>query len=221
MDHIVDNLLQENSAEFDRYFELLVEWNDKFNLTAITDREGVFVKHFKDSLLGERFVKENAKVLDIGAGAGFPSLPIKIVRPDIDLTLVDSVGKKVTVLSEVIGALNLKSAKALHLRAEDIKEREFYDCVLSRAVANLSTLAEYCLPFVKKGGYFVAYKSSDCAEEIAGAENAIKILGGKVESVERLPLDEQTERCFVIIKKVEITPKKYPRGKNLPRKTPL
>lgn len=221
MEHSVDKLIAENREAFEQYYQLLVEWNEKFNLTAITDREEVFVKHFRDSLLGEQFIPEGASVLDIGAGAGFPSLPIKIARPDIELTLIDSVGKKVTFLNEVISSLNVKNAKALHVRAEDIKEREGFDCVVSRAVANLSTLAEYCLPFVRVGGTFVSYKAFDCEEEVTLAGNAVKILGGAIERVEKLTLDDQTGRSFVIIKKVEKTAKKYPRGKNLPRKTPL
>lgn len=221
MTNRVDNLIEENSLAFNRYYELLVEWNEKFNLTAITEREEVFVKHFRDSLLGEGFIPRNASVLDIGAGAGFPSLPIKIARPDIALTMIDSVGKKVTFLQEVIASLSLTDATAIHTRAEDIKNREGFDCVVSRAVASLSTLAEYCLPFVKVGGIFLAYKADNCEEEVESAKKAIAILGGGEVTVIKEKLDEATNRSFVLIKKVRATPPKYPRGKNLPRKTPL
>lgn len=221
MTNRVDKLIEEKSEKFSNYYDLLVEWNEKFNLTAITEKDEVFVKHFRDSLLGERFVPENARVLDIGAGAGFPSLPIKIARPDVRLTMIDSVGKKVTFLQEVISALGLTDASAIHTRAEDIREREGFDCVVSRAVASLSTLSEYCLPFVKVGGIFLAYKADNCEEEVESAKKAIAILGGGRITVVKESLDEETQRSFVIIEKVKATPSRYPRGKNLPRKSPL
>ena len=206
---------------FEKYYRLLAEWNQKFNLTAITERDEVFVKHFADSLLGEEFVGENASVLDVGTGAGFPSLPIKIVRDDISLTLVDSLQKRINFLNCVLSELDIKKAEALHARAEDLSCRETFDCAVSRAVAPLSTLCEYCLPFVKTGGTFIAYKAENCEEEVASASKAAEILGGGRAEIFKRRLDENTERSFVIIRKVRPTPAAYPRGKNLPRKSPL
>lgn len=221
MEQSIEKLISDNAEKFEKYYNMLVEWNQKFNLTAITDREGVFVKHFADSLLGERYVPQNATVLDVGTGAGFPSLPVKIARPDVRLTLNDSLQKRIGFLNEVVAALGLQDVQTIHARAEDLKERDYYDVVLSRAVAPLNILAEYCLPFVRVGGKFVAYKAEDCAEEVTAAENAIKTLGGKLLSVDKIRLDENTVRAFVVVEKTRKTDKKYPRGKNLPRKAPL
>ncbi len=214
-------MLNARSASFDTYYRLLTEWNEKFNLTAITERNAVYVKHFADSLLGEYLVPENATLLDIGAGAGFPSLPIKIVRNDVTLTMVDSLKKRVNFLSCLIDELKLDKTTALHARAEDLNCRGSYDCVVARAVAPLNTLCEYCLPFVKTGGIFIAYKAGDCEEETAAAKNAVKILGGDKADIIKRRLDDDTVRSLVVIGKVTDSPAKYPRGKNLPRKSPL
>ena len=214
-------MLNARSASFDIYYRLLTEWNEKFNLTAITERNAVYVKHFADSLLGEYLVPENATLLDIGAGAGFPSLPIKIVRDDVTLTMVDSLKKRVNFLSCLIDELKLDKTTALHARAEDLNCRGSYDCVVARAVAPLNTLCEYCLPFVKTGGIFIAYKAGDCEEETAAAKNAVKILGGDKADIIKRRLDDDTVRSLVVIGKVTDSPAKYPRGKNLPRKSPL
>lgn len=214
-------MLNARSASFDTYYRLLTEWNEKFNLTAITERNAVYVKHFADSLLGEYLVPENATLLDIGAGAGFPSLPIKIVRDDVRLTMVDSLKKRVNFLSCLIDELKLDKTTALHARAEDLNCRGSYDCVVARAVAPLNTLCEYCLPFVKTGGIFIAYKAGDCEEETAAAKNAVKILGGDKADIIKRRLDDDTVRSLVVIGKVTDSPAKYPRGKNLPRKSPL
>lgn len=214
-------MLNARSASFDTYYRLLTEWNEKFNLTAITERNAVYVKHFADSLLGEYLVPENATLLDIGAGAGFPSLPIKIVRDDVTLTMVDSLKKRVNFLSCLIDELKLDKTTALHARAEDLNCRGSYDCVVARAVAPLNTLCEYCLPFVKTGGIFIAYKADDCEEETAAAKNAVKILGGDKADIIKRRLDDDTVRSLVVIGKVTDSPAKYPRGKNLPRKSPL
>ncbi|MBQ8882285.1 MAG: 16S rRNA (guanine(527)-N(7))-methyltransferase RsmG [Clostridia bacterium] len=211
----------ENAEKFEKYYELLVEWNNKFNLTAITERDEVKVKHFADSLVANRFIKSGDKVLDIGAGAGFPSLPIKIIRDDIDLTMLDSVNKKVGFLSEVISALNLNNARAIHTRVEDYGQKESFDIVLSRAVASLNTLCEYALPFVKVGGLFIAYKSEKTDEEVALAKSAIEILGGEIIEITTETVADGITRRLVVIKKVSSSPKKYPRGKNLPRVKPL
>lgn len=214
-------MLNARSASFDTYYRLLTEWNEKFNLTAITERNAVYVKHFADSLLGEYLVPENATLLDIGAGAGFPSLPIKIVRDDVTLTMVDSLKKRVNFLSCLIDELKLDKTTALHARAEDLNCRGSYDCVVARAVAPLNTLCEYCLTFVKTGGIFIAYKAGDCEEETAAAKNAVKILGGDKADIIKRRLDDDTVRSLVVIGKVTDSPAKYPRGKNLPRKSPL
>ena len=204
-------MLNARSASFDTYYRLLTEWNEKFNLTAITERNAVYVKHFADSLLGEYLVPENATLLDIGAGAGFPSLPIKIVREDVTLTMVDSLKKRVNFLSCLIDELKLDKTTALHARAEDLNCRGSYDCVVARAVAPLNTLCEYCLPFVKTGGIFIAYKAGDCEEETAAAKNAVKILGGDKADIIKRRLDDDTVRSLVVIGKVADSPAKYPK----------
>ena len=221
MEQRIFEMLNARSASFDTYYRLLTEWNEKVNLTAITERNAVYVKHFADSLLGEYLVPENATLLDIGAGAGFPSLPIKIVREDVTLTMVDSLKKRVNFLSCLIDELKLDKTTALHARAEDLNCRGSYDCVVARAVAPLNTLCEYCLPFVKTGGIFIAYKAGDCEEETAAAKNAVKILGGDKADIIKRRLDDDTVRSLVVIGKVTDSPAKYPRGKNLPRKSPL
>lgn len=221
MNEKIRDIIKNHEREYEKYYSLLVEWNGKFNLTAITDRSEVYVKHFADSLLGEPFIPENARVLDVGTGAGFPSLPVKIARPDIKLTLNDSLLKRIGFLREVISELGLTGVETIHSRAEDLTDREYYDCVVSRAVAPLNVLCEYCLPFVKPGGTFIAYKADECEEETAAAANAIAVLGGNAARIEKVRLDENTVRSLVIIEKRRPTPGKYPRGKNLPRKSPL
>ena len=209
-------------SQFEKYCSLLVEWNEKINLTAITEKDEVFTKHFVDSLIGEEFIKKNATVIDIGTGAGFPSLPIKIVREDINLTLNDCLNKRLIFLNEIINKLGLKNVSTLHSRAEDLNKNVKYDYALSRAVASLNTLSEYCLPFVKEGGYFIAYKSKDIDEELKNSEKAIEILGGKIEEVKEIEIpNTDIVRKLVFIKKIKQTPNKYPRGKNLPKTKPL
>ena len=166
---------------FKLYYELLTEWNGKFNLTAITEKQDVEIKHFADSLAAIDIISGN--IIDIGAGAGFPSVPLKIVNPSLKVTMADSSNKRITFLNEVIEKLELKDIKAVHIRAEDIKEREYYDFAVARAVAPLCTLVEYLLPFVKVGGKMIAYKSDNIKDEIEQAKNAVKILGGaKIET---------------------------------------
>ena len=208
--------------KFEQYYSLLVEWNEKINLTAITDYNEVFVKHFVDSLIGEKFIKKDATVIDIGTGAGFPSLPIKIVREDISLTLNDCLNKRLIFLNEVINKLGLKKVRTLHSRAEDLNKKEKYDYAVSRAVASLNTLVEYCLPFVKVGGYFIAFKSIGTNEEISDSKKAIEILGGEIEEIKEISIpDTDIVRRLIFIKKVKESPEKYPRGKNLPKTKPL
>lgn len=207
--------------KFDLYYDLLVSWNEKFNLTSVTDREKVELLHFKDSILASDIIPNNSAVLDIGSGAGFPAIPLKIVRNDIDVTMVDSVNKKVTFLNEVISSLKLSGIKAIHKRIEDLNKEEKYDVVTSRAVAPLNVLVEYCLPFVKIGGFMLAYKSTQISEELDNAKKAIDILGGKLEEIKQIELNEEIIRNFVIIKKIKESPKGYPRGGNKPRLKPI
>lgn len=214
-----------NLPEFKKYYSMLVEWNEKINLTAITNEDEVYVKHFLDSIIGEKFFPQNASVIDVGAGAGFPSLPLKIARADLSVVMLDSLNKRINFLNEVVKELDLKKIKSVHGRAEDfannVEYREKFDCATARAVAKLSTLAEYCLPFVKIGGTFVAYKSNEIDHEIEESKGAISILGGKIEKVEKIKLSEDVVRTFIIIKKIKQTSKKYPRGSNKPKLLPL
>lgn len=202
------------------YYNLLKEWNEKFNLTAITEKDKIELLHFKDSILPEDLIKQNATVLDIGSGAGFPAIPLKIVRDDLDITMVDSLNKRVTFLNEVISKLNLERAKAVHKRAEDLDKNVKYDVVTARAVAPMRVLCEYCIPFVKKGGIMLAYKSEEVEEELNQAQKAIDVLGGKLLKTETRNLGEIV-RKFVIIEKVKESPLSYPRGGNKPRLKPL
>ena len=218
---------------FEKYYELLIEKNKVMNLTAITDKEDVIVKHFIDSIalipyLTDKGINTNneLKIIDIGTGAGFPGLPLKIMMPDVKFTLLDSLNKRVSFLNEVIDELELKDIEALHGRAEDYasdnKYREKYDICVSRAVANLSTLSEYCIPFVKEDGFFISYKAGESEEEINNSKNAIKILGGKINKVEEFVLPgTDASRVFVFIRKLELTDKKYPRKAGVPAKKPL
>lgn len=201
------------------YYNILIEWNEKFNLTAITEKEEVLIKHFADSIAAVDIIK--GKVLDIGAGAGFPSLPLKIFNPDIELVMIDSLNKRITFLNEIIKKLELKNAEAIHSRAEDYKEKGKFDFVVARAVAHLPTLLEYMMPFVKVGGKAVCYKSDGIDKEIDEAKKAVKVLGGESVEIQTFMLDENTPRKLVIIKKVRETPKNYPRSGNKPRTSPI
>ena len=210
--------------QFEQYYNLLIEWNNKFNLTAITDEDEVIEKHFLDSVLPKTLFNENAKVIDIGAGAGFPSIPLKIMRPDLSFILIDSVNKKVTFINEVISKLKLNNTTAIHTRIEDLAVnpayRECFDVCVSRAVARLNTLVEYSLPFVKLGGDMLAYKSKQIDDEIKEAKKAISILGGTIKELAVNNFDDN-DRNVVVINKTSTTPAKYPRPKNLPRTKPL
>lgn len=211
--------------KFEIYFKELIDYNTKVNLTAITDKQDVYIKHFFDSCLASEFIPNNAKVVDIGTGAGFPGVPLKIIRKDIKLNLVDSLNKRITFLNYLQQKLDVEY-NTYHSRAEDfcssIQNRENFDVVVSRAVAKLNTLAEYCLPLVKIGGLFIAYKGGDVEQEVQESLNAIKTLGGQVEVIKNFDLPmEKGSRTLVIIKKIKQTPKIYPRGKNLPKIKPL
>ena len=213
---------EEKLNKLNEFYKNLIFYNNSFNLTNITEENDVFIKHFLDSIYPQYLIKENSSVLDIGAGAGFPSLPLKIYRPDLKITMIDSLNKRVNFLKEMISVLNLKDITATHTRAEDfaLKNRESFDYVIVRAVAKLNTLVEYALPFLKLQGELLAYKGSEVEEEILQCESALKILGGKIERVEKFEL-EGNSRSIVVIKKNSQTPAKYPRGKNLPKLKPL
>lgn len=219
--------------QFIRYYELLAEWNTFMNLTSITDYEEVVLKHFTDSLsLVKAFPdhdllsEKELSVIDVGTGAGFPAIPLKIAFPKMKITMLDSLNKRIKFLNEVILQLELTDITALHGRAEDAARqsglRENYDLCVSRAVAKLSTLSEYCLPFVRKGGYFIPYKSEKTESELAEAKRALSVLGGKVirETEFYLP-DSDIYRKLIVIEKSAITPMKYPRKAGLPAKEPL
>lgn len=217
-------LREEYAAQFYTFKKLLQEHNKMYNLTAVCDDEGIYYKHFLDSVAGEEFFERGAKVAEIGSGAGFPSLPLKIIRDDLNFTLIESTGKKCNFLNAAVDKLGLKGVQVQNIRAEDgarnAKLREKFDVCCARAVASLNTLAEYCLPYVKKGGRFIAYKG-DCTDEIEGAKNAIEILGGEIENIVRYELENCGKRTLIIVKKVSATPKKYPRGNGKERKQPL
>lgn len=210
---------------FEKYFNLLIEYNQKFNITAITDKKEVYVKHFIDSILVvDKFItKENLSMIDVGSGGGFPAIPVKIMRDDLSLTLLEATGKKCEFLKTVVKELGLKNVTVINDRAETLAKnenyREKFDICSARAVARLNTLCEYCMPFVKVDGNFIAYKG-DAEEEVTEALNAVKILGGKVEKSYLYELDG-AKRTLVKIKKTKNTDKKYPRGNGKERKNPL
>ncbi|MDO5448186.1 MAG: 16S rRNA (guanine(527)-N(7))-methyltransferase RsmG [Clostridia bacterium] len=220
------DLSEEQLEQFDIYAENLVYWNERINLTAITDPEGIVKKHFIDSLALLKYcdIKSGAKMIDVGTGAGFPGLVIKIARPDVEITLMDSTQKKLSVIEDILGKLEL-DANIIHARAEeaghDENLRESFDFATARAVSNLRDLTEYCLPFVTIGGSFISLKGADAKEEAKTAEHAIEVLGGKIANFDEYELDGCGERAIIKISKVSKTPANYPRPKGKMQKQPL
>lgn len=218
-------LISERKEIFEEFKNLLLEYNEKFNLTSICSEKDIYIKHFIDSILPEKYFDAGASVVEIGSGGGFPSIPLKIVREDLKFTLIESTGKKCQFLETVVDKLYLKSVQVLNIRAEEgaRKEnlREKFDISTARAVARMNTLCEYCLPFVKVGGKFIIFKGN-CEEEIKESKGALKILGGEIENIEKYTLpDDGGERNVIIVRKIKSTPDKYPRGRGLERKKPL
>ena len=222
------SLDQKQVQQFLKYYEVLIEWNKVMNLTGITEFNEVITKHFLDSLAivkGCDFGKIET-VIDIGTGAGFPGIPLKIAFPNLKIVLLDSLKKRINFLTEVVREIAVENVETIHGRAEDfankIEYRESFDLVVSRAVANLSTLSEYCLPFVKVGGEFISYKSGEIVKEVSQAKKAVNVLGGEITSSEVFNLlDTDIERSLVVIKKNRQTPKKYPRKAGMPSKEPI
>lgn len=218
-------VFSEKKREFEEFRKLLIEYNKKYNLTTILEEKDVYYKHFLDSAIGEWLFKKNAVVAEIGSGAGFPSMVLKIIREDLSFSLFESVGKKCEFLQVVVDNFAFKGMNIYNIRAEDAtkddRHREKYDYATARAVARMNSLSEYCMPFVKVGGEFIAYKSGDTTE-IKEAESAYKTLGGKLQNVYAYSLPEDYgDRTLAIVKKLKPTPNKYPRGQGKERKSPL
>ena len=211
---------------FEKYFKLMTEYNNNVNLTAITEKSDVYIKHFIDSVLPYKQFEKGATVCDVGSGAGFPAIPLKIVRPDLKFLLVDCLDKRVQFLKMLVKELELENVQVIHARAEDIGRdfnyRERYDYAISRGVAKLNTLSEYCMPLVRVGGKVFAYKSVDIEEELGGAINAITEFGGTLDEVLKIDIpNTDITRKIVVIRKDDTTPNKYPRGLNKPKLMPI
>ena len=218
--------LVEQAEQFFDYMNLLIEWNEKMNLTAITDPEEIILKHFIDSITILKDIEDGSKVVDVGTGAGFPGIPLSIMNPTLKITLVDSLNKRLIFLQEVVNKLGLKNIEIVHARAEEFgqnkKYRETFDIATSRAVANLSTLSEYLIPLVKVGGKVISMKAAEAQEEINEAKKAIEVLGGEIEKIDEFNLPQSDiGRTVVIIKKEKQTPGKYPRKPGTPSKEPI
>lgn len=220
------SLSEKQTENFYQYMELLLEWNEKINLTAITEPNDIILKHFIDSITINKYIEKNAKVLDIGTGAGFPGIPEKIIRYDLNVTLADSLNKRIIFLKDVIEKLKLDNIDAIHGRAEELANnkiyREIFDVVTSRAVAPLNILLEYMLPFVKLNGICICMKGSNIEEEIMMSKKALKELGGEIVKTDKFELpNTDILRNIIVIKKVKLTPNKYPRKAGTPSKDPI
>lgn len=217
---------EEQIRKFYTYMNLLIEWNNKINLTAITEPNEIIIKHFIDSLTILKYFEDKETVIDVGTGAGFPGIPIKIMKENVKVTLLDSLNKRINFLNEVIEQLELENIETIHSRIEDFgrnkKNREKFDIVTSRAVANLTTLSEYMVPLTKIGGKCICMKGVNVEEEILKSKNAIKILGGEIVKIEKLKLpEEKSDRNIIIINKQKNTPAKYPRKAGTPSREPI
>ena len=224
---IKNNILfkEEKIKFFYDYMKYLLDWNEKINLTAIKEEKEFIVKHFVDSLSISEIVGDNKRIIDVGTGGGFPGIPLKLLNENLNVSLVDSVNKKIMVLNDIINKMKLNNIEAIHTRAEDLAKnkeyREGFDIAVSRAVSNMNTLVEYLLPFVKIGGYVVCMKGPGYEEELNASKKAIEILGGKIEEIKELKVSDELDRNIIIIKKIKSTSSKYPRGQGKPLREPL
>ena len=217
------NIDEKTGESFYKYTKLLLEWNEKINLTAITDMNDIILKHYVDSLTINKYIEEGKEIIDIGTGAGFPGIPLKILNPNNKFILVDSLNKRINFLEEVKKEINLNKIEMVHARvAKNEQYRENVDIAVSRAVANLSTLLEYMLPFVKEKGLCICMKGPNINEELEDAKKAIDVLGGKIETIKNIRLpDSDMERNIVVLRKIKSTPNKYPRKAGTPAKQPI
>lgn len=226
MEYLNININEYQIFQLYNYMNLLIEWNKKINLTAIINPDDIIIKHFIDSITITKFIETNSKIIDVGTGAGFPGLPIKIIRKDTEITLMDSLNKRILFLEEIINNLNLAKISTVHSRAEDLgRDKEYrqkFDNAISRAVAPLNYLLEYMMPFVKVGGSCICMKGANYQEELKEAEKAIFKLGGELKNIEKLELPQtDIERNIIIIKKIKDTPNQYPRKAGIPKKQPI
>lgn len=226
LDEIQIKLNDKQLMQFYKYMNLLIEWNKKINLTSIIEPEEIIIKHFVDSVIISKYIEKGLKVIDVGTGAGFPGIPLKIVRDDIEIVLLDSLNKRVNFLNEVIKDIKLEKIQTIHARVEEFaknkKYRENFDAVISRAVANMSTLSEYMLPLTKVGGKMLSMKGPDFEKEIENSKKAISILGGEIEKIDEYQLPKtEMKRSIIIVGKVKNTPQKYPRKPGTPAKEPI
>lgn len=220
------NITEKQLEKFYKYMNLLIDWNEKINLTAIIEPKEIILKHFVDSLTINKYIDKNAKLVDVGTGAGFPGIPLKILRLDVDITLVDSLNKRVKFLDEVIQKLELEGIKTIHGRAEELgknkEHRENYDVATSRAVANIATLSEYMIPFVKEKGNCIYMKGPEVKQELLNGKKAINVLGGEIIKEEEFNLPKSDiKRTIIIINKTRKTPNNYPRKAGIPAKEPI
>ena len=228
-DYLVEiqiELTDKQLTQFYNYMNLLIEWNRKINLTTIIEPEEIILKHFVDSIIISKYIEIDLKVIDVGTGAGFPGIPLKIIRGDLDIVLLDSLNKRINFLNEVIKVLQLKNVYSIHARVEEFaknkKYRESFDIVTSRAVANMSTLSEYMLPLTKVGGKMLAMKGPDFKDEITNSKKALNILGGEIEKIDEYLLPKtDIRRSVILIRKIKSTPQKFPRKPGTPAKEPL